>query len=153
MSAEFLSCKMYWFANVFMYNDIHFVASIVFVLACTDAFLHRGIVDIEMSFYSIWNARKRRELLLIAPLRLKNYNLQWVTKLYLLGIQSTQHPWKNPLHRWRKNWHKFPVDMEEAYQNRSVYSQTQISEKRSPSPVYTAQILLGRCVQIRVLRH
>lgn len=153
MSAEFLSCKMYWFANVFMYNDVHFVASIVFVLACIDAFLHRGIVDIEMSFYSILNARKRRELLLLVPLRLTNYSLQWITKLYLLGIQSTQHPWKYPLHRWRKNWHKFPVDMEEAYQNRSVYSQTQISEKRSPSPVCTAQILLGRCVQIRVLRH
>ena len=59
-----------------MHNDVHFVASIVFVLACIDAFLHRGIVDIEMSFYSILNARKRRELLLLVPLRLTNYSLQ-----------------------------------------------------------------------------
>jgi len=38
---------------VFQYNGLNFNAFVVFVLACGDVFLYRGIFTIEVFFYKI----------------------------------------------------------------------------------------------------
>ena len=45
--------QVYIYGVVFQYNGFDFIAFVVFVLACEDVFLYRGVFTIEVFFYPI----------------------------------------------------------------------------------------------------